>query len=246
MRVIQIFTAVLTLFIAATSVADNIMLKSGTQKNQLVELFTSEGCSSCPPADAWISKLKKADDLWTDVVPIAFHVDYWDQLGWKDKLARKDFSDRQRRYRQEGLINQVYTPGFVVDGQEWRGFFRRKSLSKLSPQEVGEISAQINTGTVSAEFKPEIVTNKTITFHIAVLGFDISSEIEAGENSGKSLNHDFAVIAYDQVMANKENDTFVANLDLPQSEIEAPKKAVVVWVSEASSQFPVQVVGNWL
>ena len=119
-RVLLLLTLVCT---SAAAAAQEVVLKSGVEKNRLIELYTSEGCSSCPPADKWISKLKDNDELWNDIIPIAFHVDYWDRLGWPDELAEKSFSDRQRQYRHEGSISQVYTPGFVVDGKEWRGFF---------------------------------------------------------------------------------------------------------------------------
>jgi len=61
--------------------------ESGDTQNSLIELFTSEGCSSCPPADAWISQLKESPDLWKKIVPVAFHVDYWNNLGWRDRFA---------------------------------------------------------------------------------------------------------------------------------------------------------------
>ena len=89
----------------------------------LVELYTSEGCSSCPPADAFLTRLTTHRDLWTRIVPVAFQVDYWDHLGWTDPLARPAYSDRQRRLVRNGKARAVYTPSFFVDGQEWRGFF---------------------------------------------------------------------------------------------------------------------------
>src|SRR5947207_2933082 len=71
---------------------------SGETAATLVELFTSEGCSSCPPADAWMSRLKRNPDLWKAIVPAVFHVDYWDRLGWPDRFARPEFTRRQRLY----------------------------------------------------------------------------------------------------------------------------------------------------
>src|SRR4051812_18118930 len=65
-----------------------------TEPTQLIELFTSEGCSSCPPADEWLHDLGKQPGLWTDFVPVAFHVDYWDYLGWKDIFSTPEFSER--------------------------------------------------------------------------------------------------------------------------------------------------------
>jgi hypothetical protein len=72
--------------------------ESGEVQNSLIELFTSEGCSSCPPAEKWISALKSNQDLWKKTVPVAFHVDYWDRLGWRDRFAKPEFTSRQQHY----------------------------------------------------------------------------------------------------------------------------------------------------
>ncbi len=231
---------------SAISVAADSVLKSGNEKNRLIELYTSEGCSSCPSADKWISKLKNSKDLWNDVIPIAFHVDYWDRLGWKDELAEETFSDRQRQYHREGSISQVYTPGFVVDGQEWRGFFKRKMIESPAPLNVGEITLHINADAISAQFIPQIKVNETLVFHAAVLGFDIENEIQAGENAGRTLQHDFAVIAYNKKIVTLENNKFATDMHMPRSKYRAGRKAIVVWISSSDSQSPLQVVGNWL
>src|SRR5271154_4189044 len=78
----------------------------------LLELYTSEGCSSCPPAETWLSGLKDAPGLWSNFVPLAFHVDYWDYLGWKDKWANQQFSERQRDYASLWAAKNIYTPEF--------------------------------------------------------------------------------------------------------------------------------------
>ena len=94
------------------------VFESGPQKVHLIELFTSQGCSSCPPAEAWLSKLKSEPRLWKDFVPIAFHVDYWDRLGWRDPFAAKEWTARQYLYSANWRSESVYTPGFVLDGRE--------------------------------------------------------------------------------------------------------------------------------
>src|SRR5436309_15974793 len=82
---------------ALTSQAADRVFESGPQKVRLIELFTSEGCSSCPPAEAWLSKLKSDPRLWKDFVPLAFHVDYWDHLGWRDPFASKEWTRSEER-----------------------------------------------------------------------------------------------------------------------------------------------------
>ncbi|MFN2476505.1 MAG: DUF1223 domain-containing protein, partial [Chthoniobacterales bacterium] len=83
---------------ASDARAADKMFESGPNKTRLLELFTSEGCSSCPPAEAWLSQLKDDARLWHDFVPLAFHVDYWDRLGWRDPFASKAWTARQYDY----------------------------------------------------------------------------------------------------------------------------------------------------
>src|SRR5271156_4139860 len=94
--------------------------RSGETQNHLLELFSSEGCSSCPPADAWLASLRGSSDLWKKFVPVEFHVDYWNRLGWTDRLSKSVFTERQQSYAREWANSNVYTPGFVLDGLEWR------------------------------------------------------------------------------------------------------------------------------
>src|SRR5437867_5566462 len=95
--------------------------ESGDTQSSLIELFTSEGCSSCPPAERWLSALKSRSDLWKKAVPVAFHVDYWDHLGWRDRFAKPEFTSRQQRYAAAWGGDSVYTPGF---GRQRQGMAR--------------------------------------------------------------------------------------------------------------------------
>ena len=117
-----IVAALIIAIFPAAAFTEPTVLKSASSRTSVLELFTSEGCSSCPPADEWMSRLIDDDRLWSEVVPIAFHVDYWDHLGWKDPVASRDFSSRQREHAASWKNNRVYTPGFVLNGLEWRGW----------------------------------------------------------------------------------------------------------------------------
>src|SRR5258708_30257782 len=112
-----------TLLAAVPLFAEPITFQSEDTPATLLELFTSEGCSSCPPADAWMSKLKTNPGLWKRVVPVVFHVDYWNGLGWPDRFAPAANTARQHRYAAAWRSNSVYTPGFVLNGHERRGSF---------------------------------------------------------------------------------------------------------------------------
>lgn len=100
-----------------TIAAGDLIIKSGPQRVSLIELYISEGCSSCPPVEKWLSGLWNDPHLWRSVVPVAFHVDYWDRLGWKDRFAQPSFTAQQYGRATAGT---VHTPAFVVDGREWR------------------------------------------------------------------------------------------------------------------------------
>lgn len=135
--------------------AKQIRFQSATNRTALLELFTSEGCSSCPPAEAWLSRLKSDARLWKDFVPVAFHVDYWDYLGWRDPFGTAGYSERQRTYAAHWKSRSVYTPGFVLDGKEWRGWFSRDELPRASSQPTGTLTASSNDGKQwSLRFEP--------------------------------------------------------------------------------------------
>src|SRR5580698_1073863 len=119
-RLDKIAVAMLLSVMPVIAETNNVRFQSPPTQTALLELYTSEGCSSCPPAEDWLNRLKSSPGLWTDFVPLAFHVDYWDRLGWSDPWASTSFSDRQRSYTKLWRGHSLYTPGFVLNGKEWR------------------------------------------------------------------------------------------------------------------------------
>src|ERR1044071_2524185 len=142
--------------------------ESGETQNSLVELFTSEGCSSCPPAEKWLSTLKSSQDLWKKTVPVAFHVDYWDHLGWRDRFAKPEFTSRQQRYAAEWGGDSVYTPGFVVNGKEWRSWFGGNALP-IASTKVGVLRVSVGDDrNVSATFAADAIQARPLTLNVAL------------------------------------------------------------------------------
>lgn len=228
--------------ITANSYAESIELKSGQKKNTMIELFTSEGCSSCPPAEHWINGLKNHPKLWDDIIPVAFHVDYWDYIGWKDPFATPGNSYRQRRYHQEKGIKSVYTPGFVTNGYEWRRWFNNKTIIQ-SDVETGELNVSIHDGLIKAEYKGKEVEEMALKINVAVLGFGLETEIKAGENAGRTLHHDFVVVGQDN------QTSFNGQWTLPIPDVqkhEMTRQGIAVWISPINRQKPIQSVGGWL
>lgn len=232
----------LAAMLSHSAVANTIELKSGVKQTTLLELYTSEGCSSCPPAEHWLNSLKDDPRLWHELIPVAFHVDYWDYLGWKDPFASPDNSARQRRYRQEGGVNTVYTPGFFSNGKEWRRWFGLKKL-KPSNKTPGVLQASISNGVVKTLFDSPAALNSTLKLNIAILGFDLETKVRAGENRGKTLKHDFVVLG--QASQNSSNGQW--NMALPKaSSLASSRIGIAIWVSEKNTQKPIQSIGGWL
>src|SRR5947208_6595486 len=157
----RLATVVLTLSCALPIRADDRGFESAPQRTHLIELFTSQGCSSCPPAEAWLSKLKREPRLWQDFVPLAFHVDYWDRLGWRDPVAAKEWTARQYQYSANWKSESVYTPGFVLDGHEWSG----RSVPPPSTDKPGVLKLSITNHKIVAEFIPTDGGAKDIDLH---------------------------------------------------------------------------------
>jgi hypothetical protein len=222
-----------------------LTLESTEEKVNLLELYTSHGCSSCPPADAWLRKLESHPGLWKDLIPVAFHVDYWDDLGWPDRFASPAFSNRQRELRRQGAIRSVYTPSFILNGQEWRQWFSRPVLDLPVNERVGRLSLEVNSG-VGARIRftprPQL---EGIEFeaHFAILGFGLASTIKGGENRGRVLEDSFVVLNHQKTAPGRREWRF----DWPIfSSEEAQRLGVVAWLTRPGSSRQVQAVGGWL
>lgn len=215
---------------------------SDQAQTTLIELFTSEGCSSCPPADIWLSKLKDNPDLWKRIVPVAFHVDYWNGLGWPDRFSRPEFTDRQRRYATAWRIDSVYTPNFVVNGREWKGWFNSGMLS-APPAKAGKLRVTLsNSIDIAATF--ESTQARPLKLEVALLGMNLESDVKRGENSGRKLHHDFVVLDLIQTDMRKESSHWTGSIALSkQSGAEKPS-ALAAWITENAT--PIQATGGWL
>ena len=236
----------LSLAIPMSGAAQNADIQGPAARVTLVELFTSEGCSSCPPAEKWLNGTEARSDLWSRVVPVAFHVDYWDYIVWPDRFAAREHSIRQRTYRKIGRTSGVYTPGFVVGGREWRGWFRDPTLGLPADVDVGAISVNVREGRFDASFEPAVEAPESLELHVARLGFDLATKVRAGENHGRTLEHDFVVLGWSRHPMHAAGAAFRASGTLPAASNPAPREAVAVWVSVPGDPFPIQAAGDWL
>ena len=226
--------------------AQTVNLESPGPRVSLLELYTSEGCSSCPPADRWISKLRDDPRLWREVVPVAFHVDYWDYIGWKDRFASPVYGNRQRDYARSRHVSTVYTPGFVLAGKEWRSWFRRPELNVENPVDAGKLTLSVTGQQAKLAFTPTQPRNGELEMHVAILGFDLKSDVRSGENGGRTLEHDFVVLGYRSLATTRKNAVHSADFSLPAVNVASERKAIAAWLSAPGDPRPVQVVGGWL
>lgn len=218
---------------------------SGPARAALLELYTSEGCSSCPPAEGWFSRLAADARLWNDVVPVAFHVDYWDHLGWTDVFANADFSERQRDYAAAWKSDRVYTPGFVWNGSEWRGWFGEKPLPATNGA-PGLLTASITKTGVEVSFAPAALVSEKIMAHVAVLGMGLERKVTTGENKNRTLKHDFVVLDYQKAELTASGGAWTGRTAWRVPKDPAPARhALAVWVSTERGG-PVQAAGAFI
>lgn len=225
-----------------------IQFQSSERRVALVELYTSEGCSSCPPAESWLSSLKEKPGLWSEFVPIAFHVDYWNNLGWRDKWSSKEYSDRQRDYAEVWHSDNIYTPEFVLNGKEWHNWFELRGAPGVSESKTGILKVTSeDTNHWEVSFIPAEAGKGAYEVNAALLVSGLGSDVKAGENTGRHLQHDFAVLKLiKQPLTGKDNGflgvfTMAAGQNAPEGRL-----ALAVWATRSGSLESVQTVGGWL
>src|SRR5467141_1680806 len=176
---------------------------SGPRTTALVELYTSEGCDSCPAADHWLSSLFAQGFRPDQMVPLALHVDYWDYIGWKDPFAKGEFSVRQRKLAQMKRPVIVYTPQVLLQGRDFRrwsgGEFSEQVMRINSRPARARIALAIRAvapDAIHAELSAMLIDpaeQKNAAVYLAAYENKLASDVAAGENRGRRLEHDFVV-----------------------------------------------------
>jgi hypothetical protein len=225
-----------------------IEFQSAERQVALMELYTSEGCSSCPPAESWLSQWKEKRGLWSEFVPVAFHVDYWDYLGWRDKWANKQFSDRQRDYAGLWASESIYTPEFVLNGKEWHRGFAWQGAPGLSGVKAGILKVTSeDTHRWQVTFTPAAAETADCEVNAALLISGVDSAVKAGENAGRHLEHDFVVLTLISRPLVHKNGEFQGAFVMPVEQKNLKGRlGLAVWVTRRGRPEPVQAVGGWL
>jgi len=223
-----------------------IEFNSGKNKVRLIELYTSQSCSSCPPAEAWLSRFKSSKGLWTKFIPISYHVSYWNHLHWKDTFSKEEFSLRQRNYHQV-IQGGVYTPQIVLDGKDFRGWRRIRNISQLEINKMpGNLSVLIDQKykTAQLNFTSNQTKDELICFG-AYLESGHPTKVTSGENSGRRLDQDFVVINLSQSHALKKGNQYSCKLDIQTRKVNSSvERGLAFWLINKKTYQVIQATGG--
>jgi len=207
--IIAALLAAIPLVATAADRAADCRVATGKHTNVLVELFTSEGCNSCPPADRWLSALGRRTAGERRIVPLAWHVDYWDYIGWKDRFAQPAFSNRQHRLAQVRHDRFVYTPQVLVQGRDFRiwsrggfdalaaGIQALPARARIELAIAGRSDSEIEVEVGAKLLDPKAGSDPSAYgLYLAATASGLSTEVKAGENAGRRLVHDHVAFGW--------------------------------------------------
>jgi hypothetical protein len=242
-----LLTSTLAILLATASTltrASDMPSSSNSRTPILVELFTSEGCSSCPPADALLQKFDQQPIAGEQLIVLSEHVDYWNHIGWKDPYSSRFYSDRQGTYAQR-LGDDVYTPQMVVDGTSHfvgsdtalAGKALAKALttpkiavalSSVSPGATNVLLAHLETGELLESFGL-----RDADVYVAIALNHAESQVSGGENSGRKLSHIAVVKSIVKVGRLKKGQAFAQDVQLKlDSGTDAHNLRLIAFVQE--------------
>ena len=216
MTKVKMLQVVLVLSVVAFSygLVDNKkgMVEEAAKEIAIVELFTSEGCSSCPPADNLLSKIAAENK---NVYVLSYHVDYWDHLGWKDPFSQSLFSERQRQYAKRFNLESIYTPQVVVNGaEEFVGSDEKRLRSSLlrsgSLPSIKLDAARKSAGKIHLSY--QLKSTEALNLCVALVQPKAVNEIKRGENSGRTLHHVNVVRQLSSLDAKSASTSFDINI----------------------------------
>jgi hypothetical protein len=198
------FALSILVFLVSSNViaAGQCSAKSGNETAAVLELYTSEGCNSCPPADKWVSSLSPNGYKSSQIVPLAFHVDYWDYIGWADRFATKEFGSRHRVLARTNGSSTVYTPQIFVNGKDIRLAFSNVKLNGTL-KDINTAKPRADIGLALDASKPDawnlaasvnlVSPSDDAQAYLAIYENKLASNVKAGENRGVKLEHDYVV-----------------------------------------------------
>lgn len=218
-----------SLLFSLTVLSLSLSAKAQSQHPVVLELFTSQGCSSCPAADKLLAKvLAEAETAGRPVYGLSFHVNYWDYLGWKDPYSTEAYTNRQRYYAQAFRENSVYTPQLVINGREHHVGSNEGAIRKAIKEQLlanNDVELMISALSIKGEvlildFKSS--GNENHVVQVAIVERDVKNFVPRGENKGRELHHDQVVRgfhSYTHTRAGRVELKIPAALDLSKSAV---------------------------
>lgn len=221
---------------------------SGPQKVRLVELYTSQSCSSCPPAQHWLNQLKQSPKLWKKFIPLSFHVNYWNHLSWKDPFSHQKYSKRQRQYNRV-IQKGVFTPQILIDGRDykkWRSLVPVPSSDARPGELTGELKVKLSNKTQNASFSFKAQDDyEELTCFAATIKLVHTTDVSSGENSGKKLKENFNVTSLKQTKAHKNKRHHTCKIPVNILD-QTSNSALAFWVAHSKNLKVIQATGGVL
>lgn len=244
---ISILTILALRYVHAASTPAASSSDGGARTPVLVELFTSEGCSSCPPADALLERLDRSQPVNSaELIVLSEHVDYWNDIGWKDPYSSHDYSERQSAYAAQFGRGNIYTPQMVVDGHfEFVGSDERQAAQAIeNATKVRKTPVSISSGlsdekTITLHIEagplPSSVTAESASVFLAIADNTDESQVSRGENAGRTLKHVAVLRNLIQIGAVDKTTSFLRDMKVDLNAKNRRNLRIAVIVQEASA-----------
>ena len=249
-RLSQIVLVAASLASLPTDAATACHAASAELARPLIELYTSEGCDSCPPADRWLAAHFDAAAAAPPAIALAFHVDYWDRLGWVDRFAKAEYTERQYAEMRANRATFVYTPQILLQGRDFSGW-RSADATPIDKAAHAKAGAKIALDVVPGAGDVVVHATARVTggtpapdaaLFVAYADSGLVSAVKAGENRGRQLRHDHVVRALRQVAPAPGEERIDATVTLPRPAERGRHPQVVAFVQHERSGDVLQAV----
>jgi hypothetical protein len=231
--------AVLLVCLAALRVQSQSSSSTSSSAPVLVELFTSEGCSDCPPADDLLNAMARGQAMNFNVIPLAFHVTYWDQDGWRDRFSNAEYTERQQDYQTHFHTPSIYTPQIVVDGEYQTVGNNPGGVFGLIRKASGEnkpASVHVTSNGDSVTIEAHDSRSGSPRVWLAITEDDLTTDVKAGENRARTLHHS-AVVRHMENIGKMKDGAFSRTVSLKlKNDWQREKLHAVVFVQDGDGR----------
>ena len=243
MRTIDSLAALFLLFVTLPTSAQTCRLASAPVTRPLVELYTSEGCGSCPPADRWLARQFPASAESAPAVALAFHVDYWDRLGWVDRFGSAAYTERQYAAMRANGATFVYTPQVLLQGRDLPGWLDRGAsaiagAARMPARATIEVDVKPEGRVVAVQASatiPDVALRRDAKLFIVYADSGLHSDVRAGENRGVRLSHEHVVRSLQAFGPPDAQGRIVAHADVARPREAGRAPMLVAFVQRASN-----------